>query len=238
MVGRDSLLSDDALLGQQLEADDFEIDEEIEPDRPAAPSQGPRSSPMQTEGTLGDTGERFQQRRFTGGDTLDEPVTQTIMRDVYASGGILAQTLGLKPQDHQQWDLWGPLVFCLVLSLLLSYASTSRTSSVFSSVFALLWLGQALVTLNIRLLGGTISWLHALCVSGYSLFPLLLAGVFSLIIKLRIARLVFSLVMIPWATWSATRGLGLGGVLHSRVFLASYPVGLFYAVIGWLCVVV
>ena len=49
----------------------------------------------------------------------------------------------------------GPLVFCLLLSLLLSMrASPTQKTNVFSGVFALVWIGEAVVTMQIKLLGG------------------------------------------------------------------------------------
>lgn len=55
----------------------------------------------------------------------------------------------------RDWDLWGPLVFCLLLSLLLSFnAMKEQKELVFSGVFAMVWIGKAVVTLQIKLLGG------------------------------------------------------------------------------------
>lgn len=71
----------------------------------------------------------------------------------------------------RDWDLWqvqrqcsqfplltlyrGPLVFCLLLSLLLSLtAPAQQKTSVFSGIFALVWVGEAVVTMQIKLLGG------------------------------------------------------------------------------------
>lgn len=55
----------------------------------------------------------------------------------------------------RDWDLWGPLVFCLMLSLLLSFRSRdNQKGAVFSGVFAMIWLGEAVVTAQIKLLGG------------------------------------------------------------------------------------
>lgn len=55
----------------------------------------------------------------------------------------------------RDWDLWGPLVFCLLLSVLLSLnAARDQRDEVFSGVFAIVWLGEAAVTLQIKLLGG------------------------------------------------------------------------------------
>lgn len=55
----------------------------------------------------------------------------------------------------REWDLWGPLVFCLLLSLLLSFnAREMQKEAVFSGVFAIVWIGETVVTLQIKLLGG------------------------------------------------------------------------------------
>lgn len=57
----------------------------------------------------------------------------------------------------KDWDLWGPLVFCLVLSLLLSFgASENQSQVVFTGVFTMVWLGEAVCTVNLKLLGGTV----------------------------------------------------------------------------------
>lgn len=55
----------------------------------------------------------------------------------------------------RDWDMWGPLIFCLLLSLLLSFcAQPDQKDIVFSGVFAIVWIGEAVVTLQIKLLGG------------------------------------------------------------------------------------
>lgn len=62
---------------------------------------------------------------------------------------------GHMPDGLRDWDLWGPLIFCLLLSLLLSFnARPDQKDLVFSGVFALVWIGEAVVTLQIKLLGG------------------------------------------------------------------------------------
>lgn len=76
----------------------------------------------------------------------------------------------------RDWDLWyvsmeesvmafgkhlltmlfrGPLLFCLVLSFFLSVnARENQRSLVFSGVFAMIWIAESVVTLQIKLLGG------------------------------------------------------------------------------------
>lgn len=214
------------------------------------------------------TGGRVETRRFMGGDTLDEPVTATLLRDLRGVGFRLRQVIwyspatsirearGLGPESaggfgydpeaaerarallQQDWDLWGPLVFCLLISVAMSMlAPNHQASQVFAGVFVLLWAGQAIVTLNIRLLGGNILFFHAMCVTGYCLFPIVIASILSAFVGSRIIRIIVDTILVAWAIYSATMGLKESGVLPSRVFLAMYPVGLLYTGLGWLCVI-
>lgn len=49
----------------------------------------------------------------------------------------------------------GPLIFCLLLSMFLAVrASKQQTDLVFAGVFSMVWIGEAVVTLQIKLLGG------------------------------------------------------------------------------------
>ena len=82
-------------------------------------------------------------------------------------------------------DLWGPLLVCLLLSTVLSMTAPGDSSSlVFATVFVIVWLGAAVVTVNAQLLGGTISFFQSVCILGYCVFPLTLAALVSLILKL------------------------------------------------------
>ena len=67
--------------------------------------------------------------------------------DVLLQGGM--------SEGLRDWDLWGPLIFCLLLSLFLSRgAQAEQKDLVFSGIFAMVWIGEAVVTLQIKLLGG------------------------------------------------------------------------------------
>lgn len=48
----------------------------------------------------------------------------------------------------------GPLIFCLLLSMFLSMSKGDQSSLVFSGVFSIVWIGEAVVTAQIKLLGG------------------------------------------------------------------------------------
>jgi len=85
--------------------------------------------------------------------TLDEPVWQTIWRDVKRVGIKLFHVLiprGKAQQALRDWDLWGPLVFCLILAIILSESAPQ--------IFVIVWIGAAVVTINSLLLGGKISF--------------------------------------------------------------------------------
>lgn len=212
------------------------------------------------------TGQQFEQRRYMGGDTLDEAVSTTLMRDVRSIGWRLRQVVWHTPSQslradtasipyisqhlssftsessespmNQEWDLWGPLVFSLIISLCMSMIAPSHQASfVFSGVFSLIWLGEAVLTLNIKLLGGTVSFFNALSVIGYCLFLLVPAVLVSTFVKLVLVRVIVDTIFVIWAIYSATRGLQDSGVLQSRVALATFPVGLFFTGLGWLCVI-
>ncbi|CAG8457670.1 1270_t:CDS:2 [Dentiscutata erythropus] len=128
-------------------------------------SNKPRSSPKSTTininspsvtGSIGHIPRRFAT------DTLDEPVAETILRDLRNIALKLRQVLYPKGNQDvlRDWDLWGPLILCLTLALLLSFNAEEvfegdQKVSVFTGVFVIVWCGAVVVTVNAKLLGGT-----------------------------------------------------------------------------------
>ncbi|CAE6410168.1 unnamed protein product [Rhizoctonia solani] len=100
--------------------------------------------------------------RYTGADTLDEPVTATIARDLLSIYSKLLQVLyprraGAGREVLRDWDLWGPLVLCLALGILLSInAPPTQSLGVFTGVVVIVSIGSLVVTLNAKLLGGRV----------------------------------------------------------------------------------
>ncbi|KAI5866672.1 Yip1-domain-containing protein [Durotheca rogersii] len=147
------------------------------------------------------------------------------------AGGQSAMSPGLR-----DWDLWGPLVFCLLLSLLLSFrAKDDQRDIVFSGVFAIVWIGEAIVTLQIKLLGGNISFAQSVCIIGYTLFPLVLASLMSALGLPTIPRIPVYLVLVAWSLAAGVSILGGSGVVKNRVGIAVYPLFIFYLGLGCLC---
>ena len=110
---------------------------------------------------------------YEGMSTLEEPVSETIKRDlmrIYSKLKIVINPFELgvsgqidnieaKRKEVRNWDLWGPFIFCLILSVVLSSATQSEDKTlVFEIVFIIVWAGGAVIALNGQLLGGTISF--------------------------------------------------------------------------------
>ncbi|KAI6093508.1 Yip1-domain-containing protein [Hypoxylon rubiginosum] len=136
----------------------------------------------------------------------------------------------------RDWDMWGPLIFCLLLSLLLSFrAKPDQKDIVFSGVFAIVWIGEAVVTLQIKLLGGNISFAQSVCIIGYTLFPLVIASLMSALGLPTIPRVPVYLVLVAWSLAAGVSILGGSGVVKNRVGIAVYPLFVFYLGLGCLC---
>jgi len=221
----------------------------IEPDEiddlPAYPSSSsaplPSLSPQpQVQGRINNiAGEVASDRRYTGGDTLDEPVSTTILRDgkavVLKVKDVLWPTKSFQENDAvtRDWDLWGPLVFCLVLSLLMSFgASENQSQVVFTGIFSMVWLGEAVCTLNLKLLGGTVSFFQSVCVLGYCLFPLTIAALINVFVHTIFVRLPVFAVTYAWSAFASVSVLH-GSQLEGRKWLAIYPLLLYYFVLGF-----
>ncbi|KAK4204091.1 hypothetical protein QBC40DRAFT_273359 [Triangularia verruculosa] len=213
-------------------------------------------------------------------NTIDEPVSTTLLRDLsaiwsklkevlypkYLFGGTMTsvsdirnlrlaqareEIVGLASRamdadsllsnNHmssglRDWDLWGPLVFCLLLSTLLSFKSReAQKEVVFSGVFAMVWIGMGVVTVQIRLLGGNISFAQSVCIIGYTLFPLVIAAMLSALSLVWFARIPVYLVLVGWSLAAGVSILGGSGVVKNRVGLAVYPLAVFYFALGCLC---
>ncbi|MCJ1447137.1 MAG: hypothetical protein MMC23_007646 [Stictis urceolatum] len=139
--------------------------------------------------------------------------------------------------ELRDWDLWGPLVFSLLLSLLLSWSAVDWKDEVFTSVFAMSWVGTMVVTTQIRLLGGKIAFFQTVCIIGYTLFPLVIAALLSAIGVTKVARIPVDIVMLLWAFAAGVSILGGSGVVKNRVGLAVYPLFVFYLALGTLCII-
>ncbi|KAI7819810.1 Yip1 domain-containing protein [Gamsiella multidivaricata] len=174
-----------------------------------------------------------------GIDTLDEPVSETLLRDLRNVGAKLQQVLYPKGRKDilKDWDLWGPLLMCLTLSIVLSMrAQPAQKITVFTWIFIIVWLGSAVVTVNAKLLGGRVSFFQSVCVIGYCLFPLVLVSVVSIVVSSIYIRLPLCGVAFAWASW-ASLGFLSDSNLANRRALGVYPLFLFYFIIAWMILI-
>ena len=187
-----------------------------------------------------------EQLRLGTTTTLDEPVSETILRDLRQVGEKLKVVLLPLGKDRQEnvlsklreWDLWGPLLVCLLLSSVLSVTAPNNTASlVFAAVFVRVWAGAAAVTLNAQLLGGTISFFQSVCILGYCVFPLTISSMLCLIMsfvyKQMILKSTFVAIGFFWSTRASVVFMN-NVVKEERRLLAVFPVFFFYTFISWL----
>ncbi|CAH8504243.1 unnamed protein product [Schistosoma turkestanicum] len=186
------------------------------------------------------------------GDTLtllDEPIRDTIFRSARAVGQKFAYVL--VPRQGQgllkEWDLWGPLVLCLIMSALLHSSSNLESSGhggpEFAQVFVIFWLGSAIVTLNSKLLGGAVSFLQTVCVLGYCILPLVIGLVICRLLLLTSSNSLFVfiirlLIVISGLVYSSYASFIFvhPTLPKNRVALSVYPIVLFYVFLSWLVI--
>eukprot|EP01111_Echinosteliopsis_oligospora_P009748 TRINITY_DN2913_c0_g1_i1.p1 TRINITY_DN2913_c0_g1~~TRINITY_DN2913_c0_g1_i1.p1 ORF type:complete len:217 (-),score=42.38 TRINITY_DN2913_c0_g1_i1:521-1117(-) len=178
-------------------------------------------------------------------NTLDEPVHVTILRDFKMIGRKLYHVIiphgGRRATALRDWDLWGPLLLCLTLAIVLSVeAPDDDAALVFAIVFVIVWAGAAVVTLNAQLLGGTLSFFQSVCVLGYCLFPLVICAIVLLIVGEFWSNIIFrGLFTTGSFFWAAFASVGFmsGVVPPARKAIAVYPVCMFYIVISWMILI-
>ncbi|XP_059475195.1 protein YIPF6 [Neocloeon triangulifer] len=182
-------------------------------------------------------------------NTLDEPIKTTVMRDLKAVGVKFQSVLYPKEKKSsllKDWDLWGPLLLCTFMAMVLQGSADDVVESdggpEFAEVFVIVWIGAMVVTLNSKLLGGNISFFQSVCVLGYCLLPTALALIVCRIILLAtqttllfVLRLFATLAGFGWATYASIVFLG-DSQPGDRKALAVYPIFLFYAFISWLVI--
>ena len=177
--------------------------------------------------------------------TLDEPIRDTIMRDVDSIrkkfSFILFPSTDKVNGLSKDWDLWGPFILCLVLSVVLaSQAPENQKGYVFALVYIFVWAGSAVVTLNGLLLKGKLSLFQTVCVLGYSFLPLVLAAlgcwVFNRVVSGYLNLGLKAGVIGVGLMWSTKASAGFMSELvpEDRRALAVYPVWLLYVAMSWI----
>uniref|UniRef100_A0A8C5KK55 Protein YIPF n=1 Tax=Jaculus jaculus TaxID=51337 RepID=A0A8C5KK55_JACJA len=177
--------------------------------------------------------------------TLNESVRNTIMHDLKAVGKKFMHVLYSRKSNTllRDWDLWGPLILCVTLALMLQRGTVDGEKDggpQFAEVFVIVWFGAVTITLNSKLLGGNISFFQSLCVLGYCILPLIVAMMICRLVLLAgpgpvnfMIWLFVVAVMFAWSVIASTAFLADSQPPNHKI-LAVYPVFQFYFVISWM----
>ncbi|XP_045324314.1 protein YIPF6-like [Leopardus geoffroyi] len=177
--------------------------------------------------------------------TLNESVQNTIMRDLKAVGKKFMHVLYPRKSNSllRDWDLWGPLILCVTLALMLQRSSVDSEKDggpQFAEVFVIVWFGAVTTTLNSKLLEGNLSFFQSLCVLGYRILPLTVSMLVCQLVLLAeqgpinlMVWLFVVIVMFSWSIAASTAFLADSQPPNCKA-LTIYPVFLFYFVINWM----
>ncbi|KAF5359763.1 hypothetical protein D9756_003247 [Leucocoprinus leucothites] len=226
-----------------------------EPEQLAPPSGTMQSSSPVLSGNIGSSSSNAQrapsrqtvgglrvETRYSGADTLDEPVTTTIARDLLSIYTKLVQVLYPRKSSGREvlrdWDLWGPLLLCLCLGIMLSInAPADQSLGVFTSVIVICSIGALAVTIQAKLLGGRVSFFQGLCVLGYCIAPLDIAALISCFVRVIWVRTPVALLAWAWSIWASVNFLDGTKIEQQRILLAVYPLLLFYFILAWMILI-
>lgn len=171
--------------------------------------------------------------------TLDEPIIDTLKRDLFRIYNkikhVAVPTLNAKKvEELHNWDLWGPLIFCFLLSIALSTGDHSNDeSSIFVLIFVIFWIGGIVVTFNGKFLGAKIGVCQMICLLGYCMFPITIVGMiigFCGIKKTWVKTLLVFISLI----WSCLASVGFvsGLVKQEKKVITVIPIFLFFLALG------
>ncbi|KAG4083295.1 Yip1-domain-containing protein [Neocallimastix lanati (nom. inval.)] len=172
-------------------------------------------------------------------DTLDEPVLDTLLRDLNNVWAKMKQVL--MPTGNQNllkdWDLWGPLILCMTLAIRLSFSAPENQSAmVFTITFIIIWCGAAIITVNSKLLGAKMSFFQSICILGYCIFPLTIVSLITLLTNYFIVDLILVIIGFAWSVY-ASIGFLTDVRLSQKKTLVIYPIFLFYFIIAWMILI-
>merc|ERR1712112_594811 len=82
-----------------------------------------------------------------GFNTLDEPISETVKRDLKAVGSKFFHVLYPKEKKSllREWDLWGPLILCTFMATILHGDDLHEGGPEFAEVFVIVCVGPGLL---------------------------------------------------------------------------------------------
>lgn len=183
----------------------------------------------------------FVEDQEPGSSTLDEPISKTILRDlkmIYEK--VKISMLPFKATKEaknklKEWDFWGPLIFCFLLGIILSIGrETEQTGIIFILVFAIVWVGGLIVSLNSQFLGIKLSIYQCISILGYCMFAIVVVAFVNLLTGFLpiIFRILFSLFGFVYSSYASVAFIGSISEGNKKI-LVAYPVFLFYLFLAW-----
>ena len=164
-------------------------------------------------------------------NTLKESICSTLSRDLLIIFHKLKFVLNPFTKSETtmkqivQWDLWGPLLFTMMLSTTTSIQTKQNT---YVLIFTTFWLGAFVIYFNSKMLGCKLSLCSFWCLLGYSLVPFLLVSTVHAIFKLPfIVKVIINLIAGVWSVFVCMRFVRTK-ISNDKTFLITYPIGLFY----------
>ena len=118
---------------------------------------------------------------------------------------LIPRSQGEAPTYVRNWDLWGPFLMCLIFAFFIDsiIVITIDTTTFMALIFAV-FAGGVIVTFNIKILGGKISYFQSISILGYCICPIFLALILVQVlkffqIKIALLRLILILVATAWS---------------------------------------
>ena len=164
-------------------------------------------------------------------NTLNESILTSLLRDLLKI--ILKIKFVLNPfskndilnKEILDWDLWGPLIFTILLSF---FQTSIHKQNQFMLIFFIFWIGAFVIYLNGRMIGCKLSYYCFSCLLGYSLVPFIIFSIPMVLFKVhRFFKFFFSLISVVWSNYISFAFIK-GKVEGNKIFLMMYPIGIFF----------
>ena len=118
--------------------------------------------------------------------TLNEKKRESLKREfksILQKSKIALFPMASNESKLLEWDFWGPLFFCLILGLVLSWQKNTQNSGViFITIFSIVWLGGFIISLNSQFLGIKFNSFQCICILGYCMLAIVIAAIINLIL--------------------------------------------------------
>ena len=194
-----------------------------------------------TENIKDENKEEEYERETKEYSTLDEKISETILRDLKIilhkiKYVLLPQFIKDKNKEIRNWDLWGPLLICFSLCLILTFGNSKvNEDSSFVLIFSIVWIGGFIINLNAKILGVNIGFFQIFCLLGYCLFPILVSALLIIfLLRDDNYNLIFEIlkifVLFLCVCWSCFASVGFVSSFTNKdkKFIVCYPIFIFY----------